>query len=475
LLDIFSLYLKKIPFVFTWDWLILVHVCQRWRQITFASPHRLNLQILCTDKTPVRANLDIWPAIPIVVDGRQIRPWIRHSNEDNVIAALEHPSRVCHVWLALTKSQLGKIVTLMQKLFPMLTKVSIRSELGNELDIPCGFLGGSAPYLQQIELSWVSFPALPKLLLSARDLVKLRLCGIPPTSYISSEVMVAHLAALPKLKILYISFRSDETVTSHPAQVILPSITWTRVVLPALHDLEFEGVCDYLEDFMARIDTPQLDSLVIAYDHDFNIEVPQLTTFINRSEKLKQILSNSCKLILGRVCEEVNFGIYDTNGRRNLYISVGGSGSIDQQFCKLTPVISSISFILSDMVHFDIGVDEYLSDRQMRYVDQIEWTKWLDLFRSFSSVKGLSVSWQLAGHVARAFEVMTMTATEVFPALELLCLEYTEDSQDKPLSFIHNFITARCQWDSGHPVIITSTQSGFDRRLRSYLSTARER
>jgi hypothetical protein len=31
-----------------WDWHILVHVCQRWRQVVFASPLRLNLRILCT-------------------------------------------------------------------------------------------------------------------------------------------------------------------------------------------------------------------------------------------------------------------------------------------------------------------------------------------------------------------------------------------------------------------------------------------
>ncbi|KAH9056310.1 hypothetical protein EDB87DRAFT_1260555 [Lactarius vividus] len=44
-----------------WKWHILVHVCRRWRQITFASPRRLNLQILCIDGTPVRKNLGIWP------------------------------------------------------------------------------------------------------------------------------------------------------------------------------------------------------------------------------------------------------------------------------------------------------------------------------------------------------------------------------------------------------------------------------
>ncbi|KAI9452424.1 hypothetical protein BJY52DRAFT_1214594, partial [Lactarius psammicola] len=35
-----------------WKWHLLAHVCRMWRQIVFASPRRLNLQILCTPGTP---------------------------------------------------------------------------------------------------------------------------------------------------------------------------------------------------------------------------------------------------------------------------------------------------------------------------------------------------------------------------------------------------------------------------------------
>ena len=50
----------------------LVHVCRRWRINVFGSPRRLNLRIAleCTDETPVKEKLDIWPALPIVISGR---------------------------------------------------------------------------------------------------------------------------------------------------------------------------------------------------------------------------------------------------------------------------------------------------------------------------------------------------------------------------------------------------------------------
>jgi hypothetical protein len=47
---------------FTWRWEILIQVCRRWRCVIFGSPCRLDLQVVCTDTTPVMTLLDIWPA-----------------------------------------------------------------------------------------------------------------------------------------------------------------------------------------------------------------------------------------------------------------------------------------------------------------------------------------------------------------------------------------------------------------------------
>src|SRR5579863_3589443 len=50
------------------QWHTLVHVCKRWRLIVLASPRRLKLRLLCTEKRPVREKLCIWPAtLPIVI------------------------------------------------------------------------------------------------------------------------------------------------------------------------------------------------------------------------------------------------------------------------------------------------------------------------------------------------------------------------------------------------------------------------
>ena len=74
-------------------WMILVHVCQRWRRIIFASPLHLDLYLGCSYGTNVRKNLVFWPVgLLLTVDYRQRRDilyGIRLSpdNEDDIAFA----------------------------------------------------------------------------------------------------------------------------------------------------------------------------------------------------------------------------------------------------------------------------------------------------------------------------------------------------------------------------------------------------
>ena len=67
-------------------WHTLVHVCKRWRLVVFASPCRLNLQLLCTNKRPVHA-LDVWPSLPLVI--KCYGGLSRSQDTSNIIAALK--------------------------------------------------------------------------------------------------------------------------------------------------------------------------------------------------------------------------------------------------------------------------------------------------------------------------------------------------------------------------------------------------
>jgi len=104
------------------EWHTLVHVCRRWRIVVFGSPRRLDLRLLCTARTPIREMLDVWPPLPIVVRGDGHGKW----GVKNILAALEQNDRICQLHLV-PFLQMEKVIAAMQKPFPELTRLYIRS------------------------------------------------------------------------------------------------------------------------------------------------------------------------------------------------------------------------------------------------------------------------------------------------------------------------------------------------------------
>ena len=402
----------------------------------------------------------IWPTIPIIV--RLAGTGV----EDEIAAALEHPDRVSRINLFLDKSCLGKIATLMQAPFPGLTHLYISSYFGHLSVIPDGFLGGSAPSLQQLDLSGILYVALPVLLLSASNLVNLRLRNIPPTYYISPEAMVSYVAMSPKLETLYIQFGAR---ASFPG--IINSSPITRTVLPALCDLSFSARRKYIEDFVSRIDTPQLNSILVFYrrgDIDINFDVPQLSKLVNRSESLRRSLSQHCKIIVDQVQDIVTFCVGCAASERwnpKPGISLCLGTGMDEQILRLTNMLSLMYPILSNIEHCTIdSVYDFMLESGSGQDD----LDWLQLLRQLSSVQTLFVFNVIAGLISRALASVDVgTITETLPALQLLCIEEKEEGEERRhTSSIHKFLAIRR--DSGHPVTFVETKEEFEERLESY-------
>ena len=158
LLEIFDFYVDMRPSYESKTgveaWQSLVHVCRRWRSLISQSPRRLNLRLWCTPETPARDTLDIWPGLPLVVEGSMNFS----SGTDNVTAALGQSNLIYQVFLMdLADWQLVKILDAMQAPFPELTELRLWSRITtlSAIPVPDSFLGGSAPHLQHFELSGI--------------------------------------------------------------------------------------------------------------------------------------------------------------------------------------------------------------------------------------------------------------------------------------------------------------------------------
>jgi hypothetical protein len=267
------------------SWKTLAHVCKRWRGIIFVSPRRLDLHLNCSHGTPVRKNLVFWPAtLPLIVNYSSTDIFISPEDEDNIVAALERPSRVHRIMIRGRASTplMKKVNIALRKSFPTLKHLDLESYYHSTPApvIPRRFSGGSAPHLQYARLTNISFPQLRRLSLSARNLVTLRLED-PPTPDFSPDNMVRCLAMLTGLTTLSISFREEpsDQWTSHPDPT-------TLAILPALTHFDYIGWHAYMEVFFARIDAPRASFVVINYFID-DIETSQLSRFIERTENLK--------------------------------------------------------------------------------------------------------------------------------------------------------------------------------------------
>jgi hypothetical protein len=275
LLDMFDFYRMDFQY-YPWRWHTLAHVCRRWRCLVFASPRRLDLQFLCTPRTPVRELLEFLPpAMPIMISNwsSSSPPYDPLSLEDGsqVVSALEYRDRVR--WLHLdgvTGPLLEKMAAKMQEAFPEMTFVRLWSDESDDEAVtapvpvlPEAFLGGSSPRLQTFWLCGVPFPHLPRLLLSTKDLTTLRLENIPDAGYIPCEDMVAGLSTATKLETLTIEFQSMH----HPHRDGTgqrPATSPPRVALPALTLFKFSGNGAYFDSFVVRFES---HLLVPDFDH----------------------------------------------------------------------------------------------------------------------------------------------------------------------------------------------------------------
>ena len=411
LLEIFDFYAKEAGQIQKWH--RLVHVCQKWRNIVFGSPRRLCLRLCCRARTPVRETLDFWPRLPIV---------IRHDDYpilgvDSIIAALEHYDRVCEIRLGsghIPSSQWEKVLATMQVPFPALTDLRLQSRNETTSVVPSSFLGGYAPRLQTLILDCVPFPGLSRLLFSATHIAHLSLRNIPHSGYIPPETMVTCLSVLTKLESLFIGFESPQSCPDQKGRRPHPR---TRTLLPVLTKLFFKGASQYLEDLMARIDTPLLGRLRITFFHQLIFDTPELAQFIYRTPNFKT--HHEAHVEFSGSSVRVKFP-QSYNGVLELAISCNQS---DWQLSSLAQVCSSSFPRALIFAVKQLDIHEAPSPR-MRWQNDIEINQWLELLYPFTFVEGLYISQEFVPRISPVLKkILGERMREVLPALQTLYKE----------------------------------------------------
>ena len=433
-------------------WRMLIHVCQRWRYLVFASPGHLNLRLQCTIKTRVREMLDVWPAFPIfITDYSESMEGV-----DNIIAALERRDRVDEIMLVgIPGSKMHTFLPSMLGPFPALQGIHFAPSYRPYRDdsamvvVPKSFLGGSAPQLQCLVFHGISFPALPTLLYSTTNLVDLRLTGIPRSGYIPPDVMATCLSAMPRLSSLDFLFDSPKSFPNGESRHHPPL---TRSTLPALRELIFQGIYKYFEDLAARIDTPVILNLDVVFfpGHQPFYDFSQLSQFIGRIEAFKSPAHAVARLFYPgtevSICRRTK-----TNELALLWVRCEDD-ELPLQLRRLVQIFSSsLPFSEAESLSIFGGFEFGRTQLEATAEDLL----WLDLFRSFSAVKNLYIDEKILMPVAYTLKkVVKERITDVFPVIQELSIR--RDLPSGPvLRAVEEFATARgllTRLDRPHPL-----------------------
>jgi len=406
-----------------WEWHRLAHVCRGWRSVIFSSPRRLDLRLVYTYRKPVRKTLDCWPDFPISIWYPRLVLYhpLSPTDEDNVVSALLHPTRICEINLTLTRPLLEKLTPLMQDPLPMLEYLQLGSrDLMESLVLPSEFLGGSTPQLRHIDLDGTPFPALPRLLSSATNLIFLRLYEIPITGYFSPEALVAGLDATPKLKSFEICFSHPHPTSASQGSDSPRTYSQPRAALTALTDFQFRGDSEYLEDLVARIDAPNVEQSNITLLDERMFELPRLAQFVDRTEGLKSSSYRTSIWLWERGFSITHyFGHAPCGGTFRLQIPCHG---LARQMSLLTRTCRQLSLLASRVERLDVEADRVPSDSW----DEAITPQWLELFAPFRSVRRVELIGSLVPSIASALELSAAGTgrggREVFPSLRDLHL-----------------------------------------------------
>ncbi len=450
LLEIFDFYMDR-----SYDedeWHMLVHVCRQWRNVVFASPRRLGLRLLCTKQRSARKMTEVWPALPIIVKDHYAEN-LQLQGVSNDIAALKHNDRIREINIRAVPSLLLLKGFVMKGPFPALTSLELQSNDESAPVLTDSFIGGCAPRLQELSLDGIPFPEVGKLLLSANDLVSLRLWNIPHSGYISPEEMVISLSALTNLNTLFLGLGSPRPGNDRELERRHPPLL-KRVVLPALTAFYIKCDSEYLEDTVGRVDAPLLSNLTITLFNQLIFDTPRLCDFIGRTETF-EAPHRADVVFYGYHAQVILFRQEGTAYHKILELGVSCAAS-DWQLSSLAHVCSLSLPPLPTLER--LGIHEGRSS-QPQWQDDVEDGQWVELFSPFTTVKTLDISETFVGRVAPALQVLAdrERATEVLPALQNIFLEGHEPP--RPIQeAIGKFVAMRRL--SGHPVAIHHRERG---------------
>ena len=409
-----------------------MHICRKWRHVVFVSRQALRLRLFCTYGTPVLKTLDCWPALPIVVEygGSPALSPPAPEDEDNIVAALRRSDRVISIHLTVTLSLLAKLYSIKGP-FSNLEDLVILSLDDVRLTFPSSFRWG--PHLRTFHLTRITFPTLPWLLFSSKDLVDIQLHEVP---YISPESLWNAFSGMTQLRLLSLSFDSLHSLSSACAYLV----PWKRVVLPTLTCLKYWGTSKCLDRLVAGVDAPYLEDLEITFFDEIVYDVTNLRRFIDRIEVQKSHLQ-----------ADILFS------ERSISISLTKSLTPSLPSClKLQvtcePSNEQVLSIFRSFSTFFLCVEDLRIEARSLSSTRDGPHRRMEVIRLFRATKQFHIAGDFLIDIVLGLYTLDRRRETVLPAMEKLCIQGPESHIAPLRTAVVSFMVLRRL--SGHPIAV---------------------
>jgi len=216
--------------------------------------------------------------------------------------------------------------------------------------------------------------------------------------------------------------------------------------------LEFKGAYEYLEELVARIDTPRCYWFLPTFFNDIDFYTPELIQFITRTPPFGAY--DEAHLVFHRHGALVRLQLQPGSLNRGIVEVKILCQVPDWQLSSLAQICTLSLGLFSTVENLYIYENPH---SQLDWNDNIENSEWLELLLPFTAVKNLYISKYFAPRIAPALEEFTGgKTTEVLPTLRNLFLEPWETVQEG----IGQFISARQL--ANHPVAISVWERELD-------------
>ena len=436
-------------------WYNLVHVCQRWRTLIFASASYLRIRHVCTHGTQVCPMLAHSPILPLVVDyADETRGCTEEDGEGLWFALLpERRDRVRRIRLLVHGSHLWNFVaTLFDGTFPALECLFVtlweRNYESPSFKLPQRF---RAPRLRHLVLTHFGFPLATPILDTSVHLVTLSLNLV---KYCLPNDLLERLLFLPQLEILNIASTSpisdDFSVASGQGPHWSTPLN-THVTLSNLHSFGFEGNGLYLKALLLGMTTPLLGGLQTAF---FNQMTPSVSCLLScrTTEDNPNFSFGTARFRFHR--RGVSVRVCPSDEDRTYVFSLHAFClGLGRQISFVSQLFDGPNLLLASVVDLSLDYSRRIFSSEQHNDSEDRRTRWRNLLRSFRNVEILRVHGELSQDICRTLlsgsEAEPLSSWMLLPRLKELQCPATGDLRDAGnalAAFIHAYEAA------GHPV-----------------------